>query len=101
MSFQDRELRCRDCGSTFIFTAGEQEFYASKGLENDPQRCPTCRAARRASRGSGGGGGGREREMFPAVCARCGKQTQVPFQPTQGRPVYCSDCYALQSSQRY
>ena len=50
---------------------------------------------------SSGGGGGyerREREMFPAVCAQCGKDTQVPFQPTGDRPVYCSDCFSAQRS---
>ena len=97
MSFQDRTLVCRDCGQNFTFTSGEQEFYASRGLTNDPGRCPDCRAAKRAG-GSygGGGGGGRTREMFDVTCSQCGKETQVPFQPTSGRPVYCSDCFATQ-----
>jgi CxxC-x17-CxxC domain-containing protein len=98
----DKTLTCRDCGQQFVFTQSEQDFYASKGFTNEPSRCPECRAARKAARGdsySGGGGGyrtGGRREMFPAVCSRCGKQTEVPFQPTSGKPVYCSDCFALE-----
>jgi CxxC-x17-CxxC domain-containing protein len=109
--YQDQTLRCRDCGRDFVFTAGEQEFYASRGLMNAPSRCPECRAARKASMGQGGagqsyGGGSRgERQMFDAVCANCGRETRVPFQPRGDRPVYCSDCFeqmgAHRSSSRY
>ena len=98
MSFSDRTLTCRDCGQQFTFTAGEQEFYQSRGLTNDPGRCPDCRAARKSSQGNGGGGygGGHDRprrEMFPATCSNCGKETQVPFQPRGDKPVYCSECF--------
>jgi CxxC-x17-CxxC domain-containing protein len=122
LSYADRTLTCRDCGQAFIFTAGEQEFHASKGFENDPSRCPDCRAARKASRGSsggyssggygsgdyssggyssgggyGGGGYGRsERTMYTAVCSECGQEARVPFQPRGDRPVYCSDCFSKQ-----
>ena len=111
-NYRDKTLTCRDCGRTFTFTAGEQEFYAQRGYTNEPGRCPECRATRKAQRSdsgyssggsggysSGGGGGygsGQRREMFPAVCAQCGKETQVPFQPRGDRPVYCSDCYSAQ-----
>ncbi len=103
---QDKTLTCRDCNQEFIFTAGEQEFFAQKGFTNEPTRCPECRAARKAGRGDYSGGGGgyssgyerREREMFPAVCAQCGKDTQVPFQPSGDKPVYCSDCYSARRS---
>ena len=91
---QDKTLTCRDCGGQFTFTASEQDFYAEKGFANEPSRCPSCRAAHKASRGAGGGG--RSREMFPAVCAQCGKATEVPFQPRSDRPVYCSECYSAQ-----
>jgi len=102
----DKTLTCRDCGATFVFTQSEQDFYAQKGFTNEPSRCPDCRATRKAQRGDTGssystggssrmGAGGR-REMFPAVCSRCGKDTQVPFQPTTGKPVYCSDCFQLE-----
>ncbi|NJP06478.1 MAG: cytochrome C551 [Chloroflexaceae bacterium] len=50
MSYEDTPIVCRDCGTTFIFTAGEQEFYAQKGFMHAPVRCPTCRRARKQSR---------------------------------------------------
>ncbi len=87
--YEDKTLVCKDCGKEFIFTAGEQEFYAEKGFANEPQRCKSCRAARKA-----GTGAKPQREMFEATCARCGKIARVPFQPREDRPVYCSDCYA-------
>lgn len=101
MAMQDKSLKCVDCGNDFVFTAGEQEFYAQKGFTNAPTRCPSCRAARKASRDGGGsyssgGGYGGQRQMYPAVCAQCGKQTEVPFQPRGDKPVYCSDCYKSQ-----
>lgn len=106
--FEDKTLTCRDCGREFIFTVSEQEFYAQKGFSNEPGRCPECRAARKAERGSQGGGRGYgrgsdrgSRQMYPAVCSACGKETQVPFQPTSGKPVYCSDCFGSRRPSRY
>ncbi|HET8846529.1 MAG TPA: zinc-ribbon domain containing protein [Ktedonobacteraceae bacterium] len=100
----DQTLVCRDCNQEFIFTTGEQEFYASRGLTNAPGRCPECRAARKqGGESSYGRGGQREREarpMYPATCASCGKETMVPFQPREDRPVYCSDCYQPRQNQR-
>ena len=93
MSFQEKTLQCADCGTDFVFTAEEQEFFATKGFTNEPKRCPTCREAKRAER-SGSGSYRPRREMYPAVCAECGRETQVPFEPREGRPVYCSDCYS-------
>jgi len=97
MALADKNLTCRDCGVTFVFSVGEQEFFVEKGLTNQPGRCPQCRSARRNQNQVGGsedfGGGGRQREMHPAVCAECGIDTQVPFLPRGGRPVYCSDCF--------
>jgi|SRR5882724_6985335 len=97
--YQDRILTCRDCGNDFTFTAGEQEFYASKGLTNTPGRCPSCRAARR-----GGQSGNMQRaprgEQHEAVCAACGRTTTVPFVPREDRPVYCSDCFQTQKASR-
>src|SRR5207253_2183900 len=102
--YTDKSLTCRDCGVAFTFTAGEQEFYASKGFTNEPSRCPECRGARNRDRGAYGGGGGgygggyerRERQMFPAICSECGRDAQVPFQPRGDRPVYCSECFSAQ-----
>lgn len=94
MSFQDKSIQCSDCGATFTFTAEEQEFFQTKGYTNEPKRCPACRQARKSERGgSTGNFGGGNREMFPAKCAECGKDTQVPFRPRGDKPVYCSDCY--------
>ena len=92
--FDDKILTCRDCGQEFIFSASEQEFFAEKGFTNDPGRCPQCRAAKKAQdRGSGGYNNRPEREMFPAVCATCGKETTVPFRPSGEKPVYCRECF--------
>ncbi|MBM7854827.1 CxxC-x17-CxxC domain-containing protein [Desulfohalotomaculum tongense] len=88
--YSDKTLTCKDCGEDFVFSAGEQAFYAEKGFENEPARCPQCRAARK-QRNSGGFR--REREMYPAVCAQCGAETEVPFRPSGDRPVYCRDCF--------
>lgn len=93
MGFVDKTIECCDCGITFTFTADEQEFFATKGYTNEPKRCPACRAARKSERYERGGGFRSERQMFPAVCAQCGKNCEVPFEPREGRPVYCSDCY--------
>jgi CxxC-x17-CxxC domain-containing protein len=97
----DTTLTCRDCGQAFTFTAGEQEFYASRGY-SEPSRCPSCRAARKAERDAGGGGYGSyggggysrgPREMFSATCSNCGQEALVPFQPSGDKPVYCSNCF--------
>ena len=116
MSYADKTLTCRDCGSEFTFTAGEQEFYDQKGFTNQPTRCPDCRAARKASGGGrggssygsrdsyGGGGGGYgsssrgAREMYTTTCSSCGREAQVPFVPRGDKPVYCSDCFQGQRS---
>jgi CxxC-x17-CxxC domain-containing protein len=115
VAYTDQVLTCSDCGIDFVFSASEQEFFAQKGFASAPKRCASCRAQRRSSGNGGGGGYGNgngggyasgggyggggysrgPREMFDAVCARCGKDTQVPFRPTGARPVYCSDCFRL------
>jgi CxxC-x17-CxxC domain-containing protein len=86
--YTDKTLVCKDCGREFVFSASEQEFYAEKGFENEPQRCRDCRAARKANRGQGNG-----RPMFDAVCAECGKPCKVPFEPRNDQPVFCSECF--------
>ena len=88
--YEDRTLTCRDCGESFVFSSGEQAFFASKGLTNDPQRCPTCRAAAKRARNASPGG---SREYHAAICNSCGGQAVVPFQPRNDRPVYCSTCF--------
>lgn len=94
--YSDKVLTCKDCGAEFVFSASEQEFYAEKGFTNEPGRCPECRAARKAQRNNRGGYGQTERQMYPAICASCGKETMVPFKPSGDRPVYCRECYSQQ-----
>lgn len=95
--YQDRTLVCRDCGQDFTFSAGEQEFYASRGLTNVPGRCPSCRAARRSGQSSAP----RVRsEQYETTCANCGRPATVPFVPREDRPVYCSDCFRSQRASR-
>ena len=116
----DRTLTCRDCGQAFTFTAGEQAFYQERGF-SEPQRCQNCRQARKAQRaasgydsgggyGGGGGyssGGGGDssgpRQMYPATCSECGRDTEVPFQPRSDKPVYCRECFQerRESTPRY
>jgi len=93
MSFQDKSLTCVDCGQTFVFTAGEQEFYAQKGFQNAPKRCKSCKVTKRSSGPGGGMDGGGNRELFEVVCSSCGQKTTVPFKPTSDRPVYCRTCF--------
>lgn len=90
--FEDITLKCKECGQDFVFTAGEQEFYAEKGFQNQPQRCRECRQARKNA-------GKAPKELFDAVCAKCGKPARIPFQPSDDRPVYCSECFAAMRAQ--
>jgi len=114
--YTDETLTCVDCNAAFIFSAGEQEFFAQKGFANKPNRCPDCRAARKANKGGGGGGGNfsggggyggggggarRHREMFQATCSGCGKIAEVPFQPRGDKPVYCRECFSSRQAPRY
>jgi CxxC-x17-CxxC domain-containing protein len=122
----DKTLTCRDCGQEFIFTAGEQDFYASKGFTNEPSRCPECRSSRKVQRdggytssggytsgsssyssSSGGYAGGSSsygitrrgpREMFTVTCSGCGGEARVPFEPRGDKPVYCSSCFEQRQS---
>lgn len=99
MYLEDKMLTCRECGAQFVFTAGEQEFYSSKGLLNEPARCPSCRAARKA-RAAEARPEPAHRTMYPVICAACGKPAEVPFMPRGDRPVYCSECYQRMRSER-
>ncbi|MCQ2433934.1 MAG: zinc-ribbon domain containing protein [Oscillospiraceae bacterium] len=91
--FEDKTLVCNECGQEFVFTAGEQEFYAEKGFQNEPKKCKACRDARKNA-------GKTEREMFTATCARCGKEAKVPFRPKEDRDVFCSECYAQMKNEQ-
>ncbi len=101
MALSDKTLTCVECGYEFTFTVGEQEFFASRGYTNEPKRCTQCREARKSQQRGYGDSYGSAREMHPAVCAQCGRDTMVPFRPRGDKPVYCSDCFsAMQSPSR-
>ncbi len=91
MEFQDRSLTCMDCGGEFTWTAGEQMFFADKQFKNEPKRCKSCKS-QRATRPPGGQMS-RDRVETTTNCSACGKETTVPFRPTQGRPVFCKECF--------
>ena len=91
--YQDKTLVCKECGAEFTFSAGEQEFYTERGFQNEPQRCKACRDARKNATRP-------QKELFSTVCAKCGKEAKVPFQPSNDRPVYCSECYAAMKAQQ-
>ncbi|GAC1311801.1 MAG: zinc-ribbon domain containing protein [Vulcanimicrobiaceae bacterium] len=92
---EDKTLTCKDCATQFTFTVRDQEFYAEKGFENEPQRCRDCRTQRKTSRSQSGS----TREMFDATCARCSTATTVPFKPRGDRPVYCRECFTAVAAQ--
>jgi CxxC-x17-CxxC domain-containing protein len=95
MEFQDKVLKCIDCGADFIFTAGEQLFFHDKQFKNEPKRCKACKAKRVSVLGTvpSGQGGGFAKVETRTTCSQCGKDTTVPFKPTQGRPVFCRECF--------
>jgi len=99
VTYEDRNLTCVECNSEFVFSVDDQQFHAEREYQ-EPKRCPSCRQTKRDRGGGGGGGGyggggyGGPRQMYDAVCASCGSACQVPFQPRQDRPVYCSDCFS-------
>lgn len=91
MEYRDKVLKCAECGGEFIFTAGEQMFFSDKGFKNEPKRCKSCKGIR--TQGNEMGSAGPQRVETKTVCSQCGKETTVPFKPTQGRPVYCRECF--------
>lgn len=97
----DKTLNCEDCGSEFIFSESEQEFYKEKGLQHEPKRCGDCRKKRKnrrneGRRGSFSGGGRTEKRGYEIVCSACGVTTTVPFKPQTNAPVYCRPCFEKQ-----
>jgi CxxC-x17-CxxC domain-containing protein len=102
LDLQDISLKCFDCGSDYTFTVEEQQAFQAKGHNHPPKRCPACRTARAAKRPERHSTereklpsftSSSTRQMYTVTCSECGKETQVPFEPRAGRPVYCSDCY--------
>lgn len=103
MPFEDKTLKCVECGAAFVFTAADQEFFQEKGYRNEPKRCPTCREKRRSQgRGSGGRNMGyRERPKVEITCATCGQKAFVSFKPGLDKPVYCDACFAKRQAARW
>lgn len=97
MEYHDKVLKCAECGSEFVFTAGEQMFFADKGFKNEPKRCKGCKSVR-AQGSAGAAPASVQRVETKTVCSQCGKETTVPFKPTQGRPVYCRECFQQRRS---
>ncbi len=98
MDFTDKFLKCSDCGTEFVFTAGEQLFFHDKQFKNDPKRCKLCKSKRAAVGKSAGPSVGAiplSRTETRTECSACGIETTVPFKPTQGRPVLCRQCFQL------
>jgi CxxC-x17-CxxC domain-containing protein len=95
MEFQDKVLKCVDCGADFIFTAGDQLFFHDKQFKNEPKRCKTCKSKRIAVLGAPPSATGQTYAKVETRtnCSQCGKETTVPFKPTQGRPVFCRECF--------
>ena len=91
--YEDKTLVCKECGQEFTFTAGEQQFYAEKGFQNEPQRCKACRDKKKNAAKA-------PRELFTAVCAECGGEAKVPFEPSSDKPVYCSECFAAKRAEQ-
>ena len=93
MEYQDKVLKCVDCGTDFVFTAGEQLFFHDKQFKNEPKRCKNCKSKRVAVLGASPSGQTNVRTETRTNCSNCGKETTVPFRPTQGRPVLCRECF--------
>lgn len=92
MPFEDKNLICKDCGRTFVWTAGEQEFFQQKGLLNPPARCPEDRQKRKKERTAGDLVG---QKMYSVVCSNCGDKDEVPFEIKDPSSILCADCFKL------
>lgn len=93
MSEQDQKLTCRDCGKEFVFSAGEQQFFSSRGF-NPPSRCSDCRKKKKnAPKTSAPEHYTAPSGNYEIKCSKCGKITQVPFQPRNPEGVLCASCF--------
>lgn len=94
MIFQDKLIQCSTCGATFTFSAEKQEFFKNWGIYGEPKQCSSCRNGVKSTRHSSGSHSGvTSHRAYQAICADCGKKTNLPFEPRSGRRVYCGDCY--------
>ena len=93
VEYADETLVCVECGNEFVFTAGEQAFYAEKGYTNKPKRCKACRDAKKNA-------GRPAIQYFYATCDDCGGEAKLKFEPSADKPVYCSECFEKRRKQR-
>ena len=98
MEFQDKVLKCIDCGSDFIFTAGEQLFFHDKQFKNEPKRCKACKAKRIAVLGATVPGQTPAKTETRTTCSQCGKDTTVPFKPTQGTAGFLPRMFSTEAA---
>lgn len=94
--FSDKEIRCIDCKTNFVWAVGEQIFFRDKGLTNPPKRCRDCKNAKNeriAAVAAAREAGIRQRIEIAIHCDKCNSYTTVPFYPSQGRPVLCRSCF--------
>lgn len=85
MAFEDKNLTCKDCSKEFVWSAGEQQFYADKGLQNPPGRCQDCRKQHKDKTAN--------RQMYKITCKNCGQEGEVPFEPRNPDDVLCGECF--------
>ena len=86
--FNDKNLTCVQCAKPFIFRAGEQEFFSTRGLTNVPKRCENCRIYNRLCRA------GKSTDVISKVtCEECRAEFVIPFRPLGYKPVYCNTCF--------
>lgn len=88
MDFQDKKLICKECSQEFIWSAGEQKFYADKGLQNPPGRCPECRRIKKDQKAN--------QPKYKIICKNCGKEGEVNFPPRDPNDILCTDCFRQQ-----
>ena len=79
--YEDITLTCKECGQEFVFTAGEQEFYAEKGFQNQPKMCKACRAAKKSA------GQARMQAVNPRKCSQLFALTAVRKQKFRSSPA--------------
>lgn len=77
--YEDKTLICKECGREFVWTAGEQEFYAEKGFTNEPKRCPECRKKRRTARSRSG-------SCTTPSAQPAASRARFPFSPPKAGP---------------
>lgn len=90
--FEDRNLKCNECGADFTLTSAEQEFFLGKGSENLPNTCPSCRRAPHDSVKAPTDNKVAAQQMFEVSCSLCDDLIQLPYEPDGRKQIYCEAC---------